>query len=34
MQLAKNAYLATNLIASSFPEKTKVITPAGVITLG
>ncbi|WET68175.1 PLP-dependent aminotransferase family protein [Sphingobacterium sp.] len=29
MQLAKNAYLATNLIASSFPEKTKVITPAG-----
>ncbi len=29
MQLAKNAYQAINLITSSFPEKTKVIAPAG-----
>lgn len=29
MQLARNAYLATNLISSSFPEKTVVISPAG-----
>ncbi|WON93338.1 MULTISPECIES: PLP-dependent aminotransferase family protein [unclassified Sphingobacterium] len=29
MQLAKNAYMAINLIASSFPEKTEVVTPQG-----
>src|SRR5690606_19077491 len=29
MQLAKNAYLAINLISANFPEKTTMITPSG-----